>query len=268
MNFGLRYVFAIVVSVLVVGLTFQNCSRTSTPSGSIDLKSEGSKTSGSGSGNGTGYDGKIYVMADGQDQCERNEANKTGVLHKVVVTANGIYKVVDKCRVLNPPVLLAASDLKVQAKSAEVMVVAGGLYQFQRWPDDMLPNNQIVDLFCVFDDASTPYQELAYYRNGGRSDRDLGGGRTEVTGRGNATLMRRDSAGSILYRDVTETSVVSPDPAGGAIPVWDRVLTAATSGSSEGFRLDGQYLDYKQTRDTLVTMNSGPTYKSRCWQIY
>lgn len=266
----IRTVLAVLISVLVIGLTFQNCSRGSAGSGVIDLRSEGTKTS--GSGNGTGYDGKIYVMADGQNQCDKNEENRTGVLHKIAVTANGIFRLIDKCQVLNPPVEIPASELKVAAKSAEVMVVAGGLFQYQRWPDDLIPNGQIVDLFCVMEDAAIPYQELAYYRNAGRSERDLGDGRTEVTGRGSATLMRRATAGVpasiVQFGGVTETSIVSPDPGGGPVPLWDRVLNAPSVPANEGFKLDGQFLDYKQTRDTVLTMLSGASYKSRCWQIY
>lgn len=271
MNSGnVRLVLAIFLSVIVIGMTFQNCSRKGSESGVIDLRSEGTKSS--GTGNGTGYDGKIYVMADGQNQCEKNEENRTGALHKIVVTANGIFKLVDKCKVLNPPLAIAASELKVAAKSAEVLVVAGGLYQYQRWPDDMLPNAQLVDLFCVVEDTSVPYQEMAYYRNAGRTERDLGGGRTEVTGRGSATLMRRATATApasfVQFAGVTETSIVSPDPNGGDIPVWDRILNAPSIPTNEGFKLDGQYLDYKQTRDTILSMSSGTNYKSRCWQIY
>lgn len=262
----LRYAIAIVVSVLVLGLTFQNCSRGGAESGVIDLRSEGSKTS--GSGNGQGYDGKLYVMADGQNQCEKNEENRTGVLHKILVNANGIFKLIDKCKVLSPPLQLAASDLKVAAKSAEVLIVAGGLFQYQRWPDDLIPNGQIVDLFCVMDDTTTPYQELAYYRNMSRTERDLGGGKSEVTGVGSATLMRRATGAIVQFNGVTERSLVSPDPNGGAIPLWDRILNAPNIAVNEGFKLDGQYLDYKQTRDTIVTMNGGATMKSRCWQIY
>lgn len=266
----LRFGIAIVASVLVIGLTFQNCTQKGSDSGVIDFKSQGTKTS--GSGNGTGYDGKIYVMADGQNRCEKNEQNRTGVLQKIVVTANGIFKLIDDCKVVNPPLEITLDQVKVAAKSAEVMVVAGGLFQFERWPDGMIPNSQIVDLFCVQEDVSFPYQELAYYRNGARTDKDLGDGRTEVTGRGFATLMRRATATTpsaiFQYTDVVEKSVISPDPGGGTIPMWTRVVNAANGAANEGFQLDGQFVDYKQTKDSLLTMISGKSYKSKCWQIY